>query len=94
MSISEIFNQSGEHEENALKMHAILLALSKISRYEAECAHFEAKYNESLSSFRKRVQAVTDQEDFEADDDLMDWEFASRACQWWKSKLDAIGHVD
>ena len=54
----------------------MLLSLSKISRYEAECASFVAKYGEPFESFRDRVNGMVNEEDFKLEDDLMDWEFA------------------
>ncbi len=94
MTVSEILRQAGEYEDTVLKTHATLLALSKISRYEAECALFEVKYNESLDSFGNRIQALKNHENFSEEDDLMDWQFASRARQWWSEKLKELGHVD
>lgn len=94
MTIADILRQAGEPEAMALREHVTLLALSRISRYEAECALFEAKYAESFEAFRQRILAMKNQEDFEADDDLADWEFAHRALLGWREKLDAIRHVD
>lgn len=94
MTVAEILKQAGEQEAQALREHVTLLALAKISRYEAECALFEAKYAESFSAFQQRIQAMKNEEDFAADDDLMDWEFAQRALLGWQEKLDAIRHAD
>ncbi len=94
MTVTEILNQVGTPQAAVLKEHVTLLALSKLSRYEAECSLFEAKYHEPLPSFRQRLQSMTDQEDFEADDDLVDWEFADRAVNWWRETLAALQHAD
>ncbi|SDX32844.1 hypothetical protein SAMN05421644_101106 [Allochromatium warmingii] len=93
MTVADILRQVGEQESVALKEHVTLLALARISRYEAECAVFEAKYAESFETFRQRIQAIKHQEDVEADDDLMDWEFAHRALLGWREKLDAIRYA-
>lgn len=94
MTVADILKQAGEQEALALREHVTLLALTRISRYEAECALFEAKYAEPFEAFQQRVQAMKNQEHFEADDDLMDWEFAHRALLGWREKLDAIRHAD
>ena len=66
-----------------------LRSLAKISRYEAQCVHFENKYNESLDTFQKYMQQE-EKEDFAKEDDLMDWEYADAAFQWWKAQLKDI----
>lgn len=50
MIVAEILKQIGECEDHALRKHAALLTLSKMSRYESECALFEKKYKDTLSS--------------------------------------------
>jgi hypothetical protein len=94
MTVTELLRQAGAPQELVLKEHGTLLALSKLGRYEAECSLFEAKYQEPLSSFRQRLQSMNNQEDFEADDDLVDWEFADRAVHWWRETLAALRHAD
>lgn len=94
MTVADMLKQAGETESHVLKEHLILLALSKISRYETECSLFEAKYAEPFDAFRRRIHAMKNQEDFAADDDLLDWEFAHRALHGWQEKLNAIRHAD
>ncbi|SMP48574.1 hypothetical protein SAMN06295888_10518 [Desulfonatronum zhilinae] len=93
MTVVEILKQAGECEDHVLREHATLLALSKMSRYEAECALFEEKYAEPFHAFKERVRSMLNEEDFQMDDDLMDWEFAHTALSWWKDKLEEIRHV-
>jgi hypothetical protein len=93
MTVTEILKQAGECEDHALREHATLLALSKMSRYESECALFEKKYKESFHAFKRRIAAMRNEENFEAEDDLMDWEFAHEALNWWKGKLEDIRHA-
>jgi hypothetical protein len=32
------------------------------------------------------------EEDFEQEDDLMDWEFANAALKWWQSRISELRH--
>ena len=32
------------------------------------------------------------EEDFEQEDDLMDWEFADAALNWWQSQISELRH--
>ncbi len=93
MTVAEILKQAGGSEALALREHATLLALSKMSRYESECALFDEKYGQSFQSFKNRITAMHNEEDFQAEDDLMDWEFAHEALNWWKGKLEDIRHA-
>lgn len=90
MNVGEILTKAGETESGALREHAMLLALSKISRYEAECKHLSAKYGESLESLRNRIEQTEGEENFEVEEDLMDWEYAAAALSWWQSRVEEL----
>ena len=90
MTVAEILTQAGETEADALREHAVLLSLSKVSRYEAECSRFQSKYCEAFDVFRDRVKGMQDAEDFQLEDDLMDWEFAHVSLQWWNSRVEDL----
>lgn len=90
MTVDEILSEAGETEAEALRDHAVLLCLSKVSRHEAECGHFKGKHGESIEVFRRRVDNMKEQEDFELEDDLMDWEYADRALKWWQSRAEEL----
>ena len=93
MSISEVLNKTGQTESMVLREHLILTGLAKLSRYEAECLHFEKKYGETLESFKERLSRKQQEEDFVQEDDLMDWEFADAALKWWRSQLEELRHA-
>ena len=76
-------------EREALKEQVLLLLLSKISRYEAECAFFEKKYGMSLEEFVKHLESH-EKEDFEKEDDLLDWRFASETLDELKQRVQEI----
>lgn len=48
------------------------------SKYQAEYNRFKAKYNSEFQQFKDKVYA-SGKEDFNIEDDLMDWEFAANA---------------
>ena len=88
MTVAEILAKAGESEEEALHEHALLLCMAKISRYEAECGSYAGKYGKALNIFRKETEG--NDEVFEREDDLMDWEFANQALEWWMSRLKEL----
>ena len=90
MTVAEILTKAGEREDEVLREHAVLLSLAKLSRYEAECASFAAKHGEAFESFRDRVNGMVNEEHFDLEDDLMDWEFAHRAREWWQSRVEEL----
>lgn len=69
-----------------LKNYALNLVNSKIHKYEAEKSCFEKKYGQSLEDFRRKVDAIENEENFEWEDDLNDWEFAVENLKYWKRK--------
>jgi hypothetical protein len=92
MSIAEILNKTGQTESMVLREYLILTGLTKLSRYEAECSRFKNKYGEPLESFRDMLNQKRNEEDFEQEDDLMDWEFADAALNWWQSQISELRH--
>jgi hypothetical protein len=90
MTVSEIIEKTGQSESAILREHLLLTALSKRSRYEAECALFEKKYGQTLDGFQKRVNAQCREEDFTQEDDLLDWEFVDAALKWWQTQIEKL----
>jgi hypothetical protein len=72
---------------------SLTVALSKVSSYEWECAHFRRKYDQPLEAFQKSLEAMRGHEDFTREDDLADWEFAERALQLWQKRVEILRHV-
>ena len=56
--------------------------MTKLSRYEAECALYEKKYDASLESFLRKLEQKLNSENFTEEDDLLDWEYANSARNW------------
>ncbi|MDN5344621.1 MAG: hypothetical protein PWQ18_732 [Clostridia bacterium] len=73
-------NMGFANEREALKEQALLLILSKINRYRAECSYYEKKYGMTFASFAAMVQE-NDGEVFEYEDDLLDWRFATETLE-------------
>ena len=65
--------------------------LSRISDFSDEVIHFEGKYGKSFDEFNKEYE--TGEEDFEAYDELMAWEFAQQGKLYWKTKLEEAKSV-
>ena len=69
---------------------ALLTALSRVDQYRAECERFEGKYGVSLAEFERSLHAEQGREDFEKEDDLADWMFATAALKWWEAKVEEL----
>ncbi len=69
-----------------LKNYALNLVHGKIHKYEVEKSCFEKKYGQSLEDFGRKVDATENEENFEWEDDLKDWEFAVENLKYWKKK--------
>lgn len=77
-------------EKEATHEMSIMVALSKISKYERECARFRNKYGQSFPEFQRKVNSTVKAEVFAQEDDLMDWEFAERALALWQNRLEVL----
>jgi hypothetical protein len=73
-----------------LENEAIMMLLTKESRYSAEYNHFKKKYNSEFEDFKTQVE-TSGKEDFAVEDDLMDWEFAGNALKMIEEKKRILG---
>jgi len=74
-------------EKSMLADFYFLNAMAKVEQYRAECEYFEHKYGLPLKKFEKQLHKNKGKEDFQQEDDLQDWEFASTALKLWTKKL-------
>lgn len=90
MTIKEILEMEGISEETALREQVLLIALAKISHYQAECSNFQAKYRMSFIEMKKKMKVQKNAEDFLQEDDFLDWEYADNALNWWKQNVKEV----
>ena len=43
-----------------------------------------------IASLRERVVKMEEDEDFQMDDDLVDWEYAETALTWWNTRVEGL----
>jgi len=87
----EILSKEGYTSPNDfVRDSALLIALSKIDQYQAECDLLKEKYGMELEELEARLHKIKGTEDFEKEEDLEDWEFALSAVKWWREKADEL----
>lgn len=91
--LSQAFREMGQSYELLLKNYALDFAIAKCQKYEAEAALLENKYHCSFSEFKNRIERMENEENFEWEDDLMDWEFATENIKYWKDKIRDLQNV-
>ena len=69
---------------------ALMTAMSKLEQYRAECESLAKKHGQTLAEFEVQAHAVKGREDFGAEEDLEDWEFAAQALAWWQAKIEEL----
>ncbi len=74
--LNNILRNEQINPENALREFALINLLNKKEKYLLEIKKFENKYKSNFSDFEKLIHSRKDEENFEIEDDLMDWEFA------------------
>ncbi len=75
-------------EDAAIKQVELTL-LSKISKYKAENDFFRKKYKNEYTTFLKKNEII-EHEDFEIEDDLMDWKFAVEAVNKYEQQYHQL----
>ncbi|MGD2092631.1 MAG: hypothetical protein PVH61_41075 [Candidatus Aminicenantes bacterium] len=89
--VKDVFQSFGISDVGTiLENEAIMMLLGKESKYRAEYNMFKNKYNSEFEDFKKKVES-SGKEDFDVEDDLMDWEFAANALKTIAEKKRALG---
>ena len=73
----------------AARQHARMILLGRLARYQAAIRELEAKWGSTLEDLRARYTAHGS-EDFEADDDYLQWQWYADAVETVNAKLTAI----
>ncbi len=91
IAINEIVQKIGyDNPQTLLVDWSLMLALAKITQYQAECEFFAHKYRMSYKEFADNLTKQRHYEDFEQEADSEDWEFALQALRWWQVKLESL----
>ena len=89
--IKDVFSSVGVNDiASFIENEAIMMLLSKESKYRAEYNLFKDKYKAEFEAYEKKVRE-SKEENFEVEDDLMDWEFAYRALKSIEEKKRGLG---
>lgn len=64
-----------------------------MSRYEREYQRFKRKYSQEFTEFRDKIEGQRSKEAFDVEDDLQDWEFAWRALQLWRKRVEILNNA-
>ncbi len=73
----------------AARQHARMILLGRLARYQAVIRELEAKWGCTLEDLRSRYTAQGS-EDFEADDDYLQWQWYTDAIETVNAQLAAI----
>jgi hypothetical protein len=73
----------------AARQHARMILLGRLARYQAAIQELEARWDCTLEELRERYVA-RGSEDFQADDDYLQWQWYADAIQTISSQLAAI----
>lgn len=76
-----------------LKNYALTQIYAMLQKYEVENRGFESKYNCKFVEFKHKIEAMENEEDFEWEDDLMDWEFVVENLNVWQQRAAEVEHA-
>jgi hypothetical protein len=85
-SLLSIYREIAVSPVDLLKNYASSVIKEKINKYKDENRRLMSKYGCSFEQLKARVEAVENEENFEWEDDLLDWEFAIANIDFWRRK--------
>ena len=89
--LTELLLEEGYNSTDELvRDWALMIALSRLEQYRAECEFFEKKHNTSFEQFERVAHQKKGHEDFEQEEDIEDWEFSANALRWWQAKVEEL----
>jgi len=91
--INKFYSDMHISPENILRGYANSTIYSKIDKYKSEVNLFERKYKCAYNQFKTKIEAMEGEENFQWEDDLMDWQFAVENIYYWQNKLKDIEAV-
>ncbi len=90
-TINDILNDFGiASEEQALKNQAWFITLAKVDKYKAEINKYQNKYQIDFAEFEKRLINQINEENFEQENDYLDWKFAVTALKIWLERKEIL----
>jgi hypothetical protein len=88
-----LLKEGYESKDEILRENALLIALTKVELYRSESESFQLKYGSTLKEYDDFLHTEKGKEDFKAEEDFEDWEFAENALKWWNNKISEIKNV-
>ncbi len=88
--INNLYEELDISPNNILVEYVMSQIYGKIDKYNSENIFFENKYNSSFEKFKLKVERMSEEEDFQLEDDLNDWEFAFDNKNYWELKLSEL----
>jgi len=79
--------------DELLRDWSLMVALTRVEQYRAECEFFERKYKMTLIQLEQKARQVKGQELFEQEEDLEDWEFSTQALNWWQTRVEELKYA-
>lgn len=68
----------------------LLSAQSNYAEYLSETLKFEKKYQMIFKEFQKKMEETLYEENFDEEDDYMDWKFAKDGVCYWQEKITEL----
>jgi len=88
-----LFREGYDSSKAFIRDWALLVFLSRVEQYRAECDFFQKKYGMRMEEFKSYLHKESGGEDFKKEDDINDWEFSIKALKWWEKKIKELQDV-
>ena len=88
--LGNLMDKENINPNNALKEYVILDLLNKRDKYFTQIKAFESKYKAQFDDVEKKVHSKKNTEDYQTEEDLMEWEFALNSLKEIDNYLEKV----
>ncbi len=89
-ALAHLYQELAISPEMLLKNYALTHIYAMVQKYEVENTYFEGKYRCGFFNFQAKIEAMAAEENFEWEDDLLDWEFVMENLNLWAKKAGKL----
>ena len=89
-ALAHLYHDMAISPMTLLKNYACTQIYTQIQKYDVEKRYFEAKYGCSFADFQAKLESMENAENFEWEDDALDWEFALENLHLWQQRAEEV----
>ncbi len=90
IALAHLYHDMAISPMTLLKNYALAQIAALLQKYQVENRYFETKYGCPFAEFQAKLAAQDNAENFEWEDDALDWEFAVENLRLWEQRAQEV----